>query len=95
MFALSKDRNEALLALHGWSAVFLGLLLYWVILTGSLVVFADEINAWAFPVEQAQPGVLPAHLDELVAAFHERVVPEDRDFTFLASGPGGVLRIFY
>ena len=34
MIRLSQERTKTLLAIHGWSAVFLGLLLYAVIVTG-------------------------------------------------------------
>ena len=42
-----KARTKRLTAIHGWSAVLLGLLLYAVVLTGTAAVFAHEIGAWS------------------------------------------------
>ena len=50
MIRLAQDRAKTLLAIHGWSAVFLGLLLYAVILTGVASVFAEELGDWSAPV---------------------------------------------
>ncbi|MCG8543250.1 MAG: PepSY domain-containing protein [Alphaproteobacteria bacterium] len=45
--ALSQTRTKRLVAIHGWSGVILGLLLYVVILTGAVAVFAFEIGSWS------------------------------------------------
>ncbi|MEM9574052.1 MAG: PepSY-associated TM helix domain-containing protein [Pseudomonadota bacterium] len=47
MFALPKVENKRLIAVHGWSGIVLGLILYIVILTGMLTVFAEEIGDWS------------------------------------------------
>ncbi|MEO1613240.1 MAG: PepSY-associated TM helix domain-containing protein, partial [Pseudomonadota bacterium] len=47
MLALDQTRVKRLTAIHGWSAVALGWLLYAVLLTGSVAVFDDEIGAWS------------------------------------------------
>ena len=47
MIRLSQARTKRLLAIHGWSGVILGLLLYVVVLTGAVVVFAHDIGAWS------------------------------------------------
>ena len=47
MSFVSQARTKRLLAVHGWSGTILGLLLYVVIFTGAVVVFADEIGAWS------------------------------------------------
>lgn len=47
MIVLATDRTKRLLAIHGWSGAVLGLLLYVVVLTGAVAVFAGDIGAWA------------------------------------------------
>lgn len=47
MIHLKKDETKAMVAVHGWSGILLGLLLYAVVLTGTAAVFADEIGAWS------------------------------------------------
>ena len=47
MIHLQKDETKAMVAVHGWSGVLLGLLLYAVVLTGTAAVFAEEIGAWS------------------------------------------------
>lgn len=44
---LSRAQLKRLLAIHGWSAVVLGLLLYAVIATGAVAVFSAEIGRWS------------------------------------------------
>lgn len=47
MIHLKKDKTKAMVAVHGWSGILLGLLLYAVVLTGTAAVFAHEIGAWS------------------------------------------------
>ncbi|BBD97359.1 PepSY domain-containing protein [Sphingobium amiense] len=47
MIHLPKDETKAMVAVHGWSGILLGLLLYAVVLTGTAAVFAEEIGAWS------------------------------------------------
>lgn len=47
MIHLKKDETKAMVAVHGWSGILLGLLLYAVVLTGAVAVFAHEIGAWS------------------------------------------------
>lgn len=47
MINLRKDQTKAMVAIHGWSGILLGLLLYAVVLTGTAAVFAHEIGAWS------------------------------------------------
>src|SRR3546814_7321362 len=64
MIRLPQRETKSLLAIHGWSAVFLGLLLYVVIVTGVASVFADEIGDWASPLPTATTQRFPAGLDQ-------------------------------
>lgn len=47
MIHLDKDNTKAMVSVHGWSGILLGLLLYAVVLTGTVAVFAHEIGAWS------------------------------------------------
>ena len=47
MIHLKKDETKTMVAVHGWSGILLGLLLYAVVLTGTAAVFAHEIGAWS------------------------------------------------
>jgi len=47
MIHLPKHETKAMVAVHGWSGILLGLLLYAVVVTGTAAVFAEEIGAWS------------------------------------------------
>ncbi|MEJ5978105.1 PepSY-associated TM helix domain-containing protein [Novosphingobium sp. PS1R-30] len=47
MIHLPKEETKLMVAVHGWSGIVLGLLLYAVVLTGMAAVFAEEIGAWS------------------------------------------------
>lgn len=42
-----RSKAKALLSLHSWSGIVLGMLLYAVIFTGTVAVVADEIGEWS------------------------------------------------
>lgn len=47
MIHLPKNETKLMVAVHGWSGILLGLVLYAVILTGTAAVFAEEIGTWS------------------------------------------------
>ncbi len=47
MIHLPKRETKLLVAIHGWSGILLGLLLYAVVFTGMTAVFAEEIGTWS------------------------------------------------
>jgi uncharacterized iron-regulated membrane protein len=47
MIHLPKQETKLLVAIHGWSGILLGLLLYAVVITGMAAVFAEEIGIWS------------------------------------------------
>jgi len=47
MIHLPKEETRLMVAIHGWSGVLLGLLLYAVVFTGMAAVFAEEIGSWS------------------------------------------------
>ncbi len=80
MINASKRITQTMLAIHGWSAVCLGLLLYLVIVTGTLVVFEHELGLWANPpaslVQQPLPEGIGARLEALSTTVPESHVDE-------------------
>jgi uncharacterized iron-regulated membrane protein len=47
MIHLPKEETKLMVAVHGWSGILLGLLLYTVVFTGMAAVFAEEIGTWS------------------------------------------------
>ena len=47
MIHLPKNETKLMVAVHGWSGILLGLVLYAVVLTGTAAVFAEEIGTWS------------------------------------------------
>jgi uncharacterized iron-regulated membrane protein len=47
MIHLQKRETKLMVAVHGWSGIVLGLLLYAIVFTGMAAVFAQEIGAWS------------------------------------------------
>src|SRR3546814_9663189 len=47
MIHLPKEETKLMVAVHGWSGILLGLVLYAVVITGMAAVFAEEIGAWS------------------------------------------------
>ncbi|MCG8598348.1 MAG: PepSY domain-containing protein [Kiloniellales bacterium] len=88
MMALSQARTRRLVAIHGWSGAILGLLLYVVLLTGAVAVFAFEIGSWsAGGVKSHQPFARP--LDGTLRALVEQVPAEYRDDVSVFSNSAG------
>lgn len=58
--ALSQSQMKRLTAVHGWSGTLLGLLLYVVVVTGTVAVFAEEIAVWsAGGMKTGEPLAVP------------------------------------
>jgi uncharacterized iron-regulated membrane protein len=94
MGKLSQAQIKRLTAIHGWSGVTLGLLLYAVIATGAVAVFADEIARWsAGGVRTSAP--LEAPLDAHVRALAREVDPAHLDDVGIWAGEGRDLFVFF
>jgi uncharacterized iron-regulated membrane protein len=64
----SQRTNRILLALHSWSGIVTGLLLFVVCVSGSLVVFKHEIDLWANPQIARLPAAAePVGVDRVLA----------------------------
>lgn len=95
MIALSSQRTRALLAIHGWSGVLLGLLLYVVILTGALAVFADEIGDWASPLDGPVAEALPPGLDARIRELAAQIDPAYHEEMYYYAQAGGRIRVYF
>lgn len=96
MIALSQTRTKELLAIHGWSAVGLGLLLYAVILTGVVSVFASEIGTWSAPLPAPASAALPERgLDAALKRLAAEVPAEFHEDTFFFPDTAGRIRSFF
>lgn len=93
MIRLGQERHKFLLAVHGWSGTALGLLLYAVILTGMVSVFAREIGDWSAPLDTPRVQVLPHRMDAAVRALADSVEPRYRDTLLIFSETAGRLRV--
>lgn len=94
MIELSKSRTKELLAIHGWSGVLLGLLLYTVILTGTMAVFAEQISDWSSPLSHATEKLPGKGIDAALRKAESEVDPEFREDAFFFSDAAGRIRMF-
>ena len=62
MIRLPQQETKTLVAIHGWAGTALGLLLYAVIVTGTVAVSAQEIRIWSSGALQTEsPLHSPIH----------------------------------
>ena len=57
MIRLPQQETKTLVAVHGWLGTILGLLLYAVIVTGTVAVFAQEIRIWSSGALETSPAL--------------------------------------
>lgn len=95
MIKVSKRITRAMLAIHGWSAVCLGLLLYLVIVTGTLVVFEHELGLWANPPSSAVEQPLPTGIGARLSALSDTVPESHVDEVAVFPRSDGRLMAFF
>lgn len=95
MIRLSQERTKTLLAIHGWSAVFLGLLLYAVILTGVASIFATEIGHWSSPLSGEVEDRFPPGTDRMVRGLADTIDPAFHEELFFFPRAGDRLYAFF
>lgn len=91
---LSQSQMKRLTAIHGWSAVILGLLLYAVIVTGAVAVFAEEIGRWSAGTVRTLPA-MEGPVDARIRALAEQVAPEHREDVSAWNAEGGDMHVFF
>jgi len=94
MFDLSQAQTKRLTAIHGWSAVVLGLLLYAVVATGAVAVFGNEIGRWSVGGIRQAPA-LDGLLDATVRRLAAQVDPSYRHDIGIWSGEGQDVHAFF
>jgi len=95
MIRLSQERTRSLLAIHGWSAVWLGLLLYAVILTGVASVFAKELGDWSSPLASGIEDPFPRGADAMLRGLAASVDPQFHEELFAFPRAGDRLYAFF
>ena len=100
MIGLGQANTRTLVALHGWSGVSLGLLLYAVILTGMVAVFAEEIAHWSAgivntgnPLSGGPGDATP--LQDMIDGLAPEVDPEYLQEVSLGRTTQGHLEVFF
>lgn len=94
MIQLSQSRMKRLTAIHGWSGVVLGLLLYAVIATGAVAVFAEEIGRWSSGMVR-QHDAFERPIDARVRSLAREVDPAFRHDVGIWGGSGNDLNLFF
>ena len=94
MIRLPQRETKLMVAVHGWSGVVLGLLLYAVIVTGTAAVFAQEIKFWsAGALGPSDPFARP--LESLVRRLAAETPEEYRDDLSIRRTGTGNLAFFF
>lgn len=94
MVKLSQQETKSLVALHGWSAVLLGLLLYAVVATGAVAVLAEEIRHWSIGAVKHENPLL-TDVDSIVRDLSGSVEPEFLEEVGMGASPRGNLELFF
>ena len=94
MIKLSQRETKSLVNLHGWSAIFTGLLLYAVVVTGTVAVLAEEILHWSIG-EVRHENPLESGIDATVREFAAKVDKKYLEEVSLGHTSEGYLSIFY
>jgi uncharacterized iron-regulated membrane protein len=95
MFRLHPETMRTMLAIHGWSGLVLGLLLYAVIATGAAAVFAHEIGTWAAPRVPTAPAADLRGLGDAIEREASAIDPAYHDEIVAFPAAGGALRVFF
>ena len=95
MIVLDKHKTKSLVALHGWTAIGLGLLLYAVVITGSVAVFSKEIADWSIGTKNQRTPALSADIDKAVATFASQVDVKYHEDIDISETARGNLRLFF
>jgi uncharacterized iron-regulated membrane protein len=94
MSMVGKDTSKRLLAVHGWSGVFLGLFLYLVVITGTVAVLGHEIGQWSVGGSMRE-APLAQPLDTRVKQLALTVDPKYREDVALFAGSARTITLFF
>lgn len=93
MIPISQAQMKRLTAVHGWSGVILGLLLFTVVITGTVAVFAHEIARWSAG-SSAERG-LTQPVDRIIRELAEKLPRFYLDDVAIWKDDAGDLRAFF
>ncbi len=94
MIKLGQRETKSLVVLHGWSAIFLGFLLYAVVATGTVAVLEEEIHHWT--LGKIKPGnPLTGDVDKIIQILSPQVDPEFLEEIGVGHSPHGHLQLFF
>jgi len=94
MIRLPRQETKLMVAIHGWSGIVLGLLLYAVVLTGMTAVFAKEINTWSSG-HVAQKSAFERPIDDSLQALAARTPAEFHEAVDVFEIADGNLGLFF
>ncbi|MEM7506204.1 MAG: PepSY-associated TM helix domain-containing protein [Pseudomonadota bacterium] len=94
MITLDQARMKRITAVHGWSSVVLGLLLYVVVFTGTVAVLAHEIGHWSVGGPKVT-APLEGLVDQHVRRLSREVPPRYHEDISVWHDEEGDLRIFF
>lgn len=92
MTAFKQSQVKRLTAVHGWSGLILGLLLYAVVITGTTIVFKQEIAVWSVGGYTSAKS-LAANIDAKVRPLVEGMSKGYHERVFLFSNDRGDLLV--
>lgn len=93
MIPISQGQMKRLTAVHGWSGVVLGLLLFTVVITGTVAVFGHEIARWS--VGASSDRALDRPLDRVVRGLAETMPRYYLEDTSIWRTDTGDLMVFF
>ncbi len=94
MLALSQTKTKRLVAIHGWSGTVLGLLLYAVVLSGAVAVFAHEIGVWSQGGTGAR-GELQGPIDNHIRKAARNIDPKYMEEVSIFEDSTGDIGVFF
>lgn len=94
MSFLNQTRSKRLVAIHGWSGIVLGALLYTVVLTGAVAVFAHEIGVWSVGGAVNKKGITQP-IDAIIKNLAIKVQRSFRDEVGVFAIEDGSLSVFF
>lgn len=95
MITLSKNKTKRLVAIQGWSGLVIGILLYTVVLTGAIAVFASEIGTWAVGGKKWDDALEDRYLSVALSKTIKTVDPDLHENIEIYSNSEGRLVFFY
>ena len=94
MIELSQSRMKRMVAIHGWSGIAMGLLLYAVVFTGAIAVFAHDIGKWSQGGTVSGAGITE-NIGHKVDMLSREVDPAYLEEVALSKNTAGQFRLFF